>query len=242
MAPKRIPAAGRSATKGAWHIAKASMLVLLAATACEGGESETFRQGLNAMQRGDYAEAFCIWRPLAEKGHTEAEYHLGWFYANGHGLKVDIEKAVYWWSRAAEQGHADSQYALAVAYSAGDGMEPDPEKAVHWLLKAAHQGNEDAQVILRKKLAADAPELRPRIEALLYESWLWQEFLVNVDAANVRAGPSTDAKILTKLKKGELVTQVFRRGDWARILLPGSNRSAWIYVSLLTLPDQSPKP
>ena len=190
-----------------------------------------------AMQRGDYAEAFCHWRPLAEQGHTDAEYHLGWFYANGHGLRVDMLKAVYWWTRAAEQGHADSQYALAVAYGSGEGLEQDPEKAVQWLLAAAHQGNDDAQAILREKLAAGAPEVQPLIPRLADEPWVGQAASVGVETANVRAGPGTDTEIVAELQRGDRVLEIYRKADWVYILLHEPKRSAWIYAPLLDAPE-----
>lgn len=35
---------------------------------------------MDSLNAGDFAEAFCIWRPLAMQGHVEAAYHLGWLY------------------------------------------------------------------------------------------------------------------------------------------------------------------
>lgn len=218
------------------------MGVLFSASACQGGEPEAFRRGMEAMQKGDYAEAFCLWKPLAEQGHTDAEYHLGWFYANGYGLRVNMEKAVYWWSRAAEQGHVDSQYALAMAYSSGEGMEPNPEQAVHWLWKAAHQGNEDAQDILRERLAAGAPELDPLVPSLVDEPWVAQVVQVRVESANVRAAPSIDAELVTKLERGDQVLWVQRKGDWVYVLLRDPKRSAWVYAPLLTRPAEPDEP
>jgi hypothetical protein len=212
---------------------------LLVCSACEGGEAEAFRRGMEAMQKGDYAEAFCHWRPLAEKGHTDAEYHLGWFYANGHGLRVDMGKAVYWWTRAAEQGHADSQYALAIAYNNGEGMPPDPEQAVYWLLEAAHQGNDDAQTILREKLAAGAPEVQPLIPRLADEPWVGETASIGVETANVRAGPSIDTEIVAELNRGDRVLEVYRKADWAYVLLHEPKRSAWIYAPLLSAPEET---
>ena len=52
---------------------------------------------LNIALDGDYAEAYCLWRPLAEQGYAEAQYHLGWLYANGNGLAVDIDRALGFW-------------------------------------------------------------------------------------------------------------------------------------------------
>ena len=36
-----------------------------------------FEDGRAAYQRGDYATAFKLWRPLAEQGDSEAQFALG---------------------------------------------------------------------------------------------------------------------------------------------------------------------
>jgi TPR repeat protein len=67
---------------------------------------------MQALQAGNYAEAYCLRRPLADQGLVDAQYHLGWPYANGNGLAVDIERALAFWGAAARQGHADAHEIL----------------------------------------------------------------------------------------------------------------------------------
>lgn len=69
-----------------------SACILVAAPAY-GGEFET---ALEAARRGDFAEAYCTWKPLAHAGHAAAQYHLGWMYSNGEGLAVNDVEAVRW--------------------------------------------------------------------------------------------------------------------------------------------------
>ncbi|MEW8077489.1 MAG: hypothetical protein AB2754_03245 [Candidatus Thiodiazotropha endolucinida] len=38
---------------------------------------DPFELGMTSLKAGDYAEAFCLWRPLAMQGDSEAAYHLG---------------------------------------------------------------------------------------------------------------------------------------------------------------------
>ena len=45
--------------------------------------------GEAAVQRGDYATAMGLLRPLADQGNAAAQTNLGWMYANGHGLEQD---------------------------------------------------------------------------------------------------------------------------------------------------------
>ena len=41
----------------------------------------------------------------AVKGDPDYQYSLGMCYKYGYGVKVDINKALYWFKKAADQGH-----------------------------------------------------------------------------------------------------------------------------------------
>ncbi len=62
-----------------------------------------------ALERGDYATAFKLSLPLAERGGAEAQYNLGFMYEHGLGVSRDEAEAVTWYRKAAEQGHAAAQ-------------------------------------------------------------------------------------------------------------------------------------
>ena len=57
-----------------------------------------FQKGWEAYENGDYATALKEWRPLAEQGSAQAQFHLGIMYNRGRGVPQDFEQAVYWWS------------------------------------------------------------------------------------------------------------------------------------------------
>jgi tetratricopeptide (TPR) repeat protein len=192
-----------------------------------------FRKGVEALERGHFAEAYCYWRPVAENGHAEAQYHLGWLYANGNGMPVDIETAISWWEKAANQGHAEAEFALGLAYTTGEDVGRDMDKAVSWYLKAAEAGHEDARDIVRRMLEADNPAIRGRLKDPGSLDWLKVRHIVEADRANVRAGPGTDHRIVGSLDKGAQVWVLWRRGGWAHILFGGEGETAWIYDKLL---------
>ncbi len=73
-------------------------LYLLLATPAWAG----FNEGLAAYKQGDYATALREWRPLAKRGHAEAEYNLGFMYAIGEGVPLDFNEAVKWLMKAAK--------------------------------------------------------------------------------------------------------------------------------------------
>jgi hypothetical protein len=93
--------------------------------------------GTAAYQRGDYATALRLLRPLAEQGHARAQYNLGVAYHQGKGVPQDYAEAVKWYRLAAEQGHARAQYNLGVAYHQGKGVPQDYVLAHMWSNLAA---------------------------------------------------------------------------------------------------------
>lgn len=204
-----------------------------------GNAPKQFSTGMDALMAGDYAEAFCAWRPLADQGYAEAQYHLGWLYANGNGLSVDIEKALDFWRKAARQGHADAQFAIGLALTTGEGMDRDLDKAVDWYLKAARQGHQDAREILIRlngDRAVDVMKSHPEVAA---ESWFGWTAEVTGARINVRGGPGTQHKIVAHLDKGARVRVVGRRGDWFMVVLgvdnnTGDENVAWIYKTLVS--------
>ncbi len=85
------------------HAIAAVLLVVLAAPAWAGWD-----EGVAAYDRGDYATAYREWKPLAEQGHSVAQYNLGSLY---YHAEQDYENATKWLRKAAQ--HALYRLALA---------------------------------------------------------------------------------------------------------------------------------
>jgi hypothetical protein len=81
----------------------------------------------------------------ADGGNAEAQFSLGFKFANGHGVARDYVQAAYWYLRAADQNHPLAQFNLGVMFAAGQGMEPNDASAVMWIHRAAQQGDAGAQ-------------------------------------------------------------------------------------------------
>ncbi|MYF18057.1 MAG: hypothetical protein F4215_11960, partial [Gemmatimonadetes bacterium] len=107
-----------------------------------------YQDGRKAYNRGDYATALKELRPLAEQGHAEAQYLLGYMYYKGRGVGQDGEATVKWLRKAAEQGDVKAQYLLGYMYYKGQSIGQDSEEAQKWLRKAAEQGHAKAQFYL----------------------------------------------------------------------------------------------
>jgi TPR repeat protein len=52
------------------------------------------------------------YRLAADKGHAQAHFNLGVYYANGTGVANDKLEAVKWWGLATDHGNADAVAAL----------------------------------------------------------------------------------------------------------------------------------
>ncbi len=115
--------------------------VVLSLMLTGGAAAGPFEDGLAAYNRGDYATALRLWRPLAEGGIATTQYNLGVMYAKGQGVRQDDAEAVKWYRLAAKQGHARAQYNLGVMYNEGRGVPQDYAEAVKWYRLAAKQGN-----------------------------------------------------------------------------------------------------
>ncbi|MCU7845863.1 MAG: SEL1-like repeat protein [Candidatus Thiodiazotropha sp. (ex Monitilora ramsayi)] len=183
---------------------------------------------MTSLKAGDFAEAYCLWRPLAMRGHTEASYHLGWLYANGNGLRVDIPKAIYWWGQAANRGHDEAMFALALAYTQGEGIKKDEDEAIHWYLKAARNGHEDAREILKDKIRTESKAVQPYLPEILKEAWIGVEIEIQATEANLRTGPGVDRPLAGKTRQGEHFIAIHRVGKWLQVIRPEDRKSAWI--------------
>ena len=88
----------------------ALLLWLPAQAAARGG----FEGGWSAYDRGDFARAVQLWRPLAEGGHVNAQINLAVMYEHGYGVDQDLQSAAAWYLAAARQDSAIGQYNLGL--------------------------------------------------------------------------------------------------------------------------------
>lgn len=73
---------------------------------------------------------------LASKNDVQAQYCLGYNFANGrNGTVQDYSRAAYWYSKAAAAGDGAAQFYLAVYYIEGRGIEPNPQEGVRLFQK-----------------------------------------------------------------------------------------------------------
>lgn len=107
--------------------------------------ADPLEDAVTAAEKGDYATALRLWRPLAEQGSSAAQFNLGLLYDNGRGVPQDYATAASWYQKAAGQGEAVAQFNLGSMYTNGKGVPQDYVAAMSWYRKAAEQGDRQAQ-------------------------------------------------------------------------------------------------
>jgi len=190
------------------------------------------------MQRGNYAIAYCIWKPMADDGDRNAQYNIGWMYHNGYGLSINDKAAFEWWLKSAASGDANSHYALGDLYFQGQGVEKNMSIALGWYISAALRQHEPARETLLELLAKNDTLAQNTIQQLLQSDWqiLGDVLQVNVERANIRRGPDTSHPIVTTLEKGQQVIPLLEQKGWTYIGLIGDGVTAWIHTPLLSKP------
>ena len=93
-------------------------------------------------------------RNAADCNLPEAYELLGDCYAQGTGVRRDLEKAEQYYCKWAEQGGAKTAMNMAIRYAAGEVVPQSQVKAMVWVQKAQDAGMTDAQAQFDRKLQA----------------------------------------------------------------------------------------
>jgi cell division septation protein DedD len=118
-------------------------LVLAGAVPAHAMQAKSVRDGIEAWQRSDYAQAVAIWRPLAANGDADAAFNLGQAYRLGRGVPVNLSAAKTWLEKAARAGHLDAETTLGLLlFDSGD-----HSGGIQWLKKAAERGEPRAMLV-----------------------------------------------------------------------------------------------
>ena len=131
-----------------------------------------FEDAMFAYEKGDYAAAVGMLRPLAEQGNVTAQATLALLYDTGHGVPQNLGEAVKWYRLAAAQGDKSARYNLGQMYVTGQGVPQDNVRAYMWLDLSVAAGNATAaadrdavakkmtpkQIAAAKKLASECQQ------------------------------------------------------------------------------------
>lgn len=132
-----------------------TLIVFLFAIPAQAG----FKEGADAVQRGDYQTAYREWLPLAQAGNQVAQYNLGFMYEHGNGVPINYAVALKWYEEAAKTGHRGAEFRIGVMYEEGKGVGKDTRLARQWYESAASKGNQLAMSALERM--ARGPSMNP---------------------------------------------------------------------------------
>lgn len=197
---------------------------------------KAFANAATFAQNGDYARAYCIYAKYAAEGDAEAEYNIGWMYHNGYGLKIDDQAAARWWTKAGDQGYADALYALGqLYYHGGRGLKRNITKSVDYYIPAVEKGHDEAKLLLKILLAVNHPSTRQKRKAIieLLGNQPAEALRIKTAKANIRNAPSTQGRLLTRLKRGAIIAEIKTKGEWVQIGLPETGQVGWVFYTLV---------
>jgi len=125
-----------------------ALLALAAGLAWPPAGWAQIEQARAAFVKEDYAVAYKLYKPQADKGLAEAQYRLGLMHKFGWGAERDHAVAARWFTTAAEQSHPEAQFEIGIYYKDGRGVTRDMVKSAEWFLKSSEQGVGIAQLNL----------------------------------------------------------------------------------------------
>ncbi|MDO8289868.1 MAG: tetratricopeptide repeat protein [Parvibaculum sp.] len=108
-------------------------------------QSERFRQGVEAYDKGDFATAFKIWLPLAQQADLAAMRNVALMLREGKGTARDPKRALWFYEEAGSKGFTLAQINAAFMHMNGDGVTKNLEAAAFWFHTAALAGSAIAQ-------------------------------------------------------------------------------------------------
>lgn len=205
-------------------------------TSLKAGEGGILSQAEAAFHKTDYAGALALIKPLAEEGHAEAQYQMGWMYHNGYGLEIDDAQAEYWWLSSAEQGNTDAQLALVLLYrEGGKGVPRHLGKASEYLLLAASSGDEEAGQLLSHYAKDPEWHLEARLNKLIRTRPDVYGEMVKARNSTVvlRTRPEGQAESSYTLEKGEPMLLLARHDKWSHVIHLRSWQVLWVQTDQL---------
>lgn len=121
-----------------------ALVVCILTTANAAAEIPAVKDAEAAYDRGLYAEALRIARPLAERGDPRAQYLLSLIHAGVHDMPIDRCLSTFWADKAARQGHEPAMNRMAWAYFSGLGVPRNNAMAYRWALAGRRAGSQTA--------------------------------------------------------------------------------------------------
>lgn len=99
---------------------------------------------INLYNRGEYLEAYNLWKQDAKQNNPQAITNIGLLYLKGEGVAMDIAKAKKYFEKGISLNSSSSFFNLATMYQNAIGVKLDNDKAIEYFKKAANLNHEGA--------------------------------------------------------------------------------------------------
>ena len=119
---------------------KKLLFTIILATFSTHTSAQDFDKGFTAFFNSDFEKAWKELKPLAEKGHANAQQKVGTMYEYGYGSLQDYTEALKWYKLSARGGYFVGQYRLAEMYKKGLGIPQNNILAHVWFNIASVNG------------------------------------------------------------------------------------------------------
>jgi TPR repeat protein len=138
--------------------------VLLTLLGLNIGAMAGVKEGMAALDNGDYANAFKEFLPLAKNGDLTAAIQIGLLYHEGKGVKQDYARAMDWYLKAFKGRKGDAFNNIGVMYRDGLGVEKnvDIAYALFWITYWGALGSEETQIRNGRNMNKITAIMQPR--------------------------------------------------------------------------------
>jgi uncharacterized protein len=195
------------------HAIKEAFVETAAAVGIAGPQRDAATEAEALFQKGDYAKALKLARPLADAGDPRAEAIIGLAYYRGRGAAHDDAEAAKWLRPAAEKGDAVAGYTLGVMYGEGRGVPQDFAEAARWYRAAAERGDAPAQYNLGLAYARGEGVAQDVIAAHMWFNLAAARF-PPTDARNRAAAVKNRDTVANEMTSAQLAEAQKRAREW----------------------------
>lgn len=92
-----------------------------------------FDIGVALYDANDFAGAYAIWLPLAQKDDLAAQRNVAHLLRHGKGTSQDLPRALYFYERASDSGLVPAAVNAGMMHLRGEGTRADPKAALRYL-------------------------------------------------------------------------------------------------------------
>lgn len=117
-------------------------------------DDDHFIAGVRYLREKNFKSAADCFRPLAEKGHGQAQYFYGSLLCSGSGVSKDPERAFDYYTAAEKSADLPDyvrhnlEYCIANMYISGQGIPKDENTALQFFIQSGEGNDEEALIAL----------------------------------------------------------------------------------------------